>query len=136
MKKLAIVFSVALMAMFATSCFKEEYHPEALEGHWVLAGESKDDGSKSVLALTFENGLLWVDGASSGQRPFTMSDEWEYYMTRDSVLVITYEYYDSEDYLERDSYDLKMSFRDDDNTLILVYDPLIGSTKRYTFYRR
>ncbi len=138
MKKL-IFTAIAAVLLFSSCIFEDEYYPEALVGTWVQTsnkGETLNGEKNGVLTLYFENnGYMYVEDAKSGDRPFYECDTWTYYMTKDSVLVIEYDYYDGDEH-EYDICRLDMSFEDNDNTLNLVYDPLIGSAKYYTFMRR
>ena len=138
MKKL-IFTAIAAVLLFSSCIFEDEYYPEALIGCWVQAnekGEAITGDDKGVLTLYFdEEGYMYVEDATYTDKPFYSCDTWTYYMTEDSVLVIEYDYYDGDDH-EYDICRLDMSFEDDYNTLYLVYDPLFGSAKYYTFIRR
>ena len=137
-KKLFIAFVCTIGLLGLTSCEEEHLYPNELQGHWVLMDSStKDDGAaKSLLALTFEHDMLFVDGASSGQRPFSYSYDWEWYVNEDSELVIYYEDYDSDGDLSRSTYYLDWWYDERNDELTLEWDPLLGSDKHYVFMRR
>ena len=63
LKKLFIAFVCTLGLLGLTSCEEEHLYPNELQGHWVLMDSStKDDGAaKSLLALTFEHDMLFVE---------------------------------------------------------------------------
>ena len=127
---------VSLIAL--TSCEEEDPRLLAeLQGTWVLLSEDKaPSDEKSLLTLEFINDFLYVSGASFGQRPFTVTDEWYCYVNGDSELVIYYYDYDSDGDESRDTYYLDMRLNESKDELYLTYDPLLGSTKHYTFMRR
>lgn len=140
MKKLLLLVG-AMLTLLLSSCVEERYYPEALYGHWVLLEDDRTtpaeaaDAPKGPLALTFHGDVMTVDNAAFEHRPFSHSDEWEYYVDKDDFLVITY-YYTDEDGTESDTYYLGLSFSKDESELYLTYKPLIGSNKYYTFLRR
>lgn len=138
LKRLFIAFACTISLLGLTSCEEEHLYPSELQGHWVLLESStKDDtAAKSLLALTFEHDMLFVDGASSGQRPFSYSYDWYWYVDDESDLVIYYEDYDSDGDLERSTYYLDWDYNAKDEVLTLEWDPLLGSDKRYVFMRR
>ncbi len=138
MKKILFTLVCFVSLMSLTSCEEEDTRTLAeLQGTWVLLNEDKTPADeKSLLTLEFIHDYLYVSGASHGQRPFTVTDEWYCYVNGESELVIYYYSYDSDGDETRDSYYLDLSFGYDHDELHLTYDPLLGSTKHYTFMRR
>lgn len=127
---------VSLLAL--SSCEEEDTRALAeLQGTWVLLNEDKAfTDEKSLLTLEFYHDMLYVSGASFGQRPFSVTDEWYCYVNGESELVIYYYYYDSDGDRSRESYYLDMSLGYNGDELYLTYDPFLGSTKHYSFMRR
>lgn len=121
-----------LCSLAFTACDPDNYqHPDVLQGHWVLTN-TKD----GVLALDFVDDELFVTDATHEHAPFNSSTEWTWYMTKDSTLIISYYDYDYDKSTTSYSYNLDLSFSDNFRYLTLVYDPWLGHTKRYTFYKR
>jgi len=105
------------------------------DSHWILHVDGMSEGHR--LALTFSGDEMQVDDGSYKTPPFTSSDEeWYYYITEDSYLHMWNYYTDSDGVEYEDSYDLKMSINAEMNSMTLIYDPWIGSTKTYSFDRR
>ncbi len=131
LKITCLISTLMLCSLAFTACDPDNYqHPDVLQGHWVLTN-TKD----GVLALDFVDDELFVTDATHEHAPFNSSTEWTWYMTKDSVLVISYDDYDYYD-KSTSSYELDLSFSDHYHYLTLVYDPWLGHTKSYTFYKR
>ena len=131
-KLLCSFFVLAGILMFS-ACDPENYqHPEVLVGKWVLTNSSSKD---AALNLTFDGDYVTVRNGSWDYRPFTNDIEWEYYMTKDSVLCISHTEYDGDGY-ETESHELDLSFSDSYNTLTLWYKPTFSALRKYTLIRR
>ena len=127
-----IALFVLLCAFVFTSCDPDNFqHPDVLKGNWASVVNAKDPS----LFLYIDDDVISVRNGSWNYRPFTNDVEWEYYMSKDSVLHI----YRTDDYgddYDTESYDLDLSFSDSYNTLTLYYDQFLGSPRKYTFIRR
>lgn len=122
-----------MTVMFLASCDPDDYqHPDVLRGSWV----SIANGKATALNLVFDYESLTVNHGSWDYRPFTYDDEWEYYMTKDSVLHIYRTKYDGDGDYSTESYELDLSFSDSFNTLTLWYKPAFSSLRKYTLIRR
>jgi len=131
MSKIRMFFCL-LAATLLVSCDPENHqHPDVLVGNWVSVSNAKD----AALNLTFDGDDVTVKNGSWDYRPFTSDVEWEYYMSRDSVLHISRTTYYDDDY-DTESYVLDLSFSNSFNTLTLWYDPPFSSVRKYTFIRR
>ena len=127
-----ILLPIVAALFCLVSCDPDNHqHPDVLFGTWASVANEKS----GTLFLDIDDLNISVRNGSWDFRPFTDDGMWNYYMTRDSVLCISREYYDGDEY-SSESYDLDLSFSNSFNTLTLYYDPLIGSARKYTFIRR
>lgn len=122
--KYLLLCLIALLPLF--SCESEDVrHPEILKGSWVSVANAKDP----TLILIVDDEFITVKNGSYDYEPFTANEQWDYSMSRDSVLTITsYENYDS--------YKLGVSFRNSYNTMTITYYPFLSPVRTYTFIRR
>ena len=128
MKKFLLLTFAALLFC---SCEDNIVPSDFLKGTWVQLS----NGKASSLILTFDDINMTVDNATLKTPPFNNSISWDYYLTSDSTLVISYEYYD-EDGSYTDYYDLSLSTGNDYNTLYLSYYRNRNHIYDYTFIRR
>ena len=131
MKKCLFILCVVAAALLS-ACNPDNYqHPDVLIGKWASVANAKD----GALILYINKDYIEVQNGSWDYRPFSNDYEWEYYMSKDSVLHIYRTEYDGDEY-ETSSYELDLSFSDSYNTLTLWYDPPFSSVRKYTFMRR
>lgn len=135
MKKLLLF---ALMGLLFVSCKDDYIDNTMLIGKWASVANAKDGDANAkdgALILYIDETDIEVQNGSWSYRPFTNDEYWEYYIDRDSVLHISHEEYDGDDYYT-EYYELDLSFRDSYNTLTLWYKPTFSALRKYTFFRR
>ncbi len=130
--KRVVFLIIVLGAFLCTSCEPDDFqHPDVLQGTWASVVNAKDPS----LFLYIDEELISVRNGAWSYRPFTEDVEWDYYMSRDSILHISRTVYYGDDY-STESYELDLSFSDSYNTLTLWYNPALSSVRKYTFIRR
>lgn len=135
MKKLLLF---ALLGLLFVSCKDDYIDNTMLIGKRASVANAKDGDANAkdgALILYIDETDIEVQNGSWSYRPFTSDEYWEYYIDRDSVLHISHEEYDGEDYYT-EYYELDLSFRDSYNTLTLCYKPTFSALRKYTFIRR
>ena len=136
MKKLLLLS--ALLGLLFVSCEDNSIDNTMLIGNWASVANAKagDANAKdAALILYIDEADIEVQNGSWRYRPFTSDEYWNYYIDSDSVLHISHEEYDGDDYYT-EYYELDLSFSDSYNTLTLWYDPPYSSARKYTFIRR
>lgn len=134
MKKLLLFFAV--FGLLFVSCGEDTIDNSMLIGKWASVSNAKDgDAKDAALMLYVDETGLEVQNGSWSYRPFTSDEYWDYYIDVDSVLHISREEYDGEDY-DTEYYELDLSFSDSYNTLTLWYKPTFSALRKYTFIRR
>ena len=136
MKKLLLL--TFLCGVLFVSCEDDSIDNTMLIGNWASVANAKagDANAKDgALILYIDEADIEVQNGSWRYRPFTSDEYWNYYIDRDSVLHISHEEYDGDDYYT-EYYELDLSFSDSYNTLTLWYDPPYSSARKYTFIRR
>ena len=133
MKTIKSLLLILFVSTLLVSCEDDRLPNDILLGRWVILSNAKEN----ALVLDFGQEDVEVKNSSQSYYPFTYDAVWSYYIDRDSVLHLSrYGGYDN-DYGNYYEYlDFDISIRDQGNTLILYYDRLFASTKRYTFIRR
>ena len=134
MKKLLLFFAV--FGLLFVSCGEDTIDNSMFVGKWASVANAKDgDAKDAALMLYVDETGLEVQNGSWSYRPFTSDEYWDYYIDVDSVLHISREEYDGEDY-DTEYYELDLSFSDSYNTLTLWYKPTFSALRKYTFIRR
>lgn len=134
MKKLLLFFAV--FGLLFVSCGEDTIDNSMFIGKWASVSNAKDgDAKDAALMLYVDETGLEVQNGSWSYRPFTSDVYWDYYIDVDSVLHISREEYDGEDY-DTEYYELDLSFSDSYNTLTLWYKPTFSALRKYTFIRR
>lgn len=134
MKKLLLFFAV--FGLLFVSCGEDTIDNSMFIGKWASVANAKDgDAKDAALMLYVDETGLEVQNGSWSYRPFTSDEYWDYYIDVDSVLHISREEYDGEDY-DTEYYELDLSFSDSYNTLTLWYKPTFSALRKYTFIRR
>ena len=134
MKKLLLLSF--LCGVLFVSCGEDTIDNSMFIGKWASVSNAKDgDAKDAALMLYVDETGLEVQNGSWSYRPFTSDDYWDYYIDVDSVLHISREEYDGEDY-DTEYYELDLSFSDSYNTLTLWYKPTFSALRKYTFIRR
>lgn len=134
MKKLLLFFAV--FDLLFVSCGEDTIDNSMFIGKWASVSNAKDgDAKDAALMLYVDETGLEVQNGSWSYRPFTSDEYWDYYVDVDSVLHISREEYDGEDY-DTEYYELDLSFSDSYNTLTLWYKPTFSALRKYTFIRR
>ena len=136
MKKLLLL--TFLCGVLFVSCEDDSIDNSMLIGKWASVSNAKDGDANAkdgALILYIDETDIEVQNGSWSYRPFTNDEYWEYYIDRDSVLHISHEEYDGDDYYT-EYYELDLSFRDSYNTLTLWYKPTFSALRKYTFIRR
>lgn len=134
MKKLLLFFAV--FGLLFVSCGEDTIDNSMFIGKWASIANAKDgDAKDAALMLYVDETGLEVQNGSWSYRPFTSDEYWDYYIDVDSVLHISREEYDGEDY-DTEYYELDLSFSDSYNTLTLWYKPTFSALRKYTFIRR
>lgn len=131
MKRLLMIIPLAIL-LFAGCTEEDIVSSTFLEDTWVEVSNAKDG---AIILDFYNDGFLEVDNATIKDYPFCHCTEWEYYLTADSTLVISYESYDGDDYYTQ-YYDLELSTGDNLNTLYLTYYRNRNNIYHYTFMRR
>ncbi len=135
MKRLTLIITLVASMMMLGGCTEETIITYLPDSHWILHVDGMTEGHR--LALTFEGDEMQVDDGTYKTPPFTSSDETWYYYISDNTYLHMWTYYTDSDGVEyTDSYDLKITTNEEMNSMTLVYDPWIGSTRTYTFDRR
>lgn len=128
-----VLFAMAaVIAVLCVSCTKtDDGIRDTLLGTWVIANE----GSPAT-SLTFNMNNMTVSDGTADRQPFGVGSEvWSYFVSSDSVLHISQEYYDGDE-TSSISYTLPLSFGDQYNTVYLTYKKSRKKTHTYTFIRR
>ena len=134
MKKLLLLSF--LCGVLFVSCCEDTIDNSMFIGKWASVSNAKDgDAKDAALMLYVDETGLEVQNGSWSYRPFTSDEYWDYYIDVDSVLHISREEYDGEDY-DTEYYELDLSFSDSYNTLTLWYKPTFSALRKYTFIRR
>lgn len=134
MKKLLLLSF--LCGVLFVSCGEDTIDNSMFIGKWASIANAKDgDAKDAALMLYVDETGLEVQNGSWSYRPFTSDEYWDYYIDVDSVLHISREEYDGEDY-DTEYYELDLSFSDSYNTLTLWYKPTFSALRKYTFIRR
>ena len=134
MKKLLLLSF--LCGVLFVSCGEDTIDNSMFIGKWASVSNAKDgDAKDAALMLYVDETGLEVQNGSWSYRPFTNDEYWDYYIDVDSVLHISREEYDGEDY-DTEYYELDLSFSDSYNTLTLWYKPTFSALRKYTFIRR
>lgn len=134
MKKLLLLSF--LCGVLFVSCGEDTIDNSMFIGKWASVANAKDgDAKDAALMLYVDETGLEVQNGSWSYRPFTSDEYWDYYIDVDSVLHISREEYDGEDY-DTEYYELDLSFSDSYNTLTLWYKPTFSALRKYTFIRR
>lgn len=134
MKKLLLLSF--LCGVLFVSCGEDTIDNSMFIGKWASVSNAKDgDAKDAALMLYVDETGLEVQNGSWIYRPFTSDEYWDYYIDVDSVLHISREEYDGEDY-DTEYYELDLSFSDSYNTLTLWYKPTFSALRKYTFIRR
>jgi hypothetical protein len=134
MKKLLLLSF--LCGVLFVSCGEDTIDNSMFIGKWASVSNAKDgDAKDAALMLYVDETGLEVQNGSWSYRPFTSDEYWDYYIDVDSVLHISREEYDGEDY-DTEYYELDLSFSDSYNTLTLWYKPTFSALRKYTFIRR
>ncbi len=134
MKKLLLLSF--LCGVLFVSCGEDTIDNSMFIGKWASIANAKDgDAKDAALMLYVDETGLEVQNGSGSYRPFTSDEYWDYYIDVDSVLHISREEYDGEDY-DTEYYELDLSFSDSYNTLTLWYKPTFSALRKYTFIRR
>ncbi len=130
MKRLLLI--IPLVVLLFARCDDDSIASDYLEGSWVQVANAK--GSAIILEFD-DDGMLEVRNGTSKDLPFGLIEEWDYRLTIDSMLVISYDTYDDDNSYSY-SYDLQLSTDDNLNTLYLTYCHNQNNTYHYTFFRR
>ena len=118
--------------LLLVACEEADYADASfLRGTWV-----QSNNAKRVLTLTFDEDYLYVDGYTTDDQPFYNAERWEYNVTRDSVLVIACDQYEPDGGYYRDEYELDLSMRDRETTMLLHFDRTWSSDIDYMFIKR
>lgn len=134
MKKLLLLSF--LCGVLFVSCGEDTIDNSMFIGKWASIANAKDgDAKDAALMLYVDETGLEVQNGSWSYRPFTSDEYWDYYIDVDSVLHISRDEYDGEDY-DTEYYELDLSFSDSYNTLTLWYKPTFSALRKYTFIRR
>ncbi len=134
MKKLLLLSF--LCGVLFVSCGEDTIDNSMFIGKWASIANAKDgDAKDAALMLYVDETGLEVQNGSWSYRPFTSDEYWDYYIDVDSVLHISREEFDGEDY-DTEYYELDLSFSDSYNTLTLWYKPTFSALRKYTFIRR
>lgn len=144
MKRSILPCLLLFLPFLFTSC--EEETISFPESHWVLSDYTSPEGDLFSLSF-YDDGGLEVQNANSDLPPFDETASWDYSLTRDSVLHISYEEQQyttagDESYTTVNSiqYDLPLSLTNGGRTLTLTFvdEHLFrhDDTLVYTFVRR
>ena len=134
MRRSVFILLLSLAAFFFVSCDEENYqHPDFLNGHWVSTSNAKEP----ALILVFDDYNVEVKNSSRQYKPFRNDHTWDYYMTRDSVLCLSRSYdYDSDGVYDSEYLEFELYLRNNGRMMTLVYTPLFGSQRTFTFIHR